>query len=614
MQFSTLFKGLALTTLISSAAAAFDANSNKNVVVYWGQASAGSQEDLSYYCNSDDVDIVVLSFMTSFPGTNDVPTLNFASACYDQYSNGLLKCDKIASDIKSCQAKGKKVLLSLGGESGYYGFSGDSQAEDFAGTLWNLFGEGSSDTRPFGESVIDGFDFDIENQQPSGYAALANKLREYFSSGSKDYYLSAAPQCVYPDASVGDLLKSADIDFAFVQFYNNYCNVDKQFNWDTWADYAKNTSPNKNIKLYLGLPGSSSAAGSGYVDISKIKSTLSTIGSDPAFGGVMLWDASQSFTNKVDGTTFAGAIKNALQSLGGSSSNAESSTAQSSSTVQSSSAQETSSEVPSSSIETTSTSSSAQSSIVQSPSVQPTSSTQASSSTIGSSAIDSTTSTSTTSTSSAPISSQPVESTTSSSAPIPSSSEAIGSSSLNVPELSSAIPPSQQPTSSQQSSLSYPEITSNTFTSGGPSTLSSVVVSSQEGGQSSGFQTNTFSLSNTIEPSSTTPAAPSASASNVPSDCSSLSGIAKAQCLNQSYKAGKFNGETSQCTNGAIACSSSGEYAVCNWGSWVTYGCAAGTTCYAYNQDESVFTGCNFSAQESSFNKRSFDHSHHDHV
>ncbi|ODQ61218.1 carbohydrate-binding module family 19 protein [Wickerhamomyces anomalus NRRL Y-366-8] len=567
MQFSTLFKGLALTTLISSAAAAFDANSNKNVVVYWGQASAGSQEDLSYYCDSDDVDIVVLSFMTSFPGTNDVPTLNFASACYDQYSNGLLKCDKIASDIKSCQAKGKKVLLSLGGESGYYGFSGDSQAEDFAGTLWNLFGEGSSDTRPFGESVIDGFDFDIENQQPSGYAALANKLREYFSSGSKDYYLSAAPQCVYPDASVGDLLKSADIDFAFVQFYNNYCNVDKQFNWDTWADYAKNTSPNKNIKLYLGLPGSSSAAGSGYVDISKIKSTLSTIGSDPAFGGVMLWDASQSFTNKVDGTTFAGAIKNALQSLGGSSSNAESSTAQSSSTVQSSSAQETSSEVPSSSIETTSTSSSAQSSIVQSPSVQPTSSTQASSSTIGSSAIDSTTSTS-----SAPISSQPVESTTSSSAPIPSSSEAIGSSSLNVPELSSAIPPSQQPTSSQQSSLSYPEITSNTFTT------------------------------------------PSASASNVPSDCSSLSGIAKAQCLNQSYKAGKFNGETSQCTNGAIACSSSGEYAVCNWGSWVTYGCAAGTTCYAYNQDESVFTGCNFSAQESSFNKRSFDHSHHDHV
>lgn len=61
-------------------------------------------------------------------------------------------------DIQTCQDAGKVVLLSLGGAIGNYGFSSSSEAQTFATTLWQLFGEGSSDTRPFGTSVIDGFD------------------------------------------------------------------------------------------------------------------------------------------------------------------------------------------------------------------------------------------------------------------------------------------------------------------------------------------------------------------------------------------------------------------------------------------------------------------------
>lgn len=633
MQFSKLFsKGIAFSALASSVTAAFDADSKENVVVYWGQASAGSQEDLSYYCESDDVDIVVLSFMTAFPGTNNVPTLNFASACYETFDNGLLKCTQIGEDIKTCQSNGKKILLSLGGAAGSYGFSSDSEAEDFAGTLWDLFGEGSSDTRPFGESVVDGFDFDIENNDPTGYAALATKLREYFSSGSKDYYLSAAPQCVYPDASVGDLLENADIDFAFVQFYNNYCNVDRDFNWDTWTKYAANTSPNKNIKIYLGLPGSTSAAGSGYVDISTVESTLKTIESDSAFGGVMLWDASQSFTNKVDGETYVGAIKDALESIGGSSSTSTSTTSTSSKVSSTTSSTSTSTKASTSafpsdnkdvsslidfsssstpvasttpaSSSTPVVSSSAQTSeSVSFPSVSTephtvspvskSSSTAASSEPVASS--EQTTS------SSAAATSEPIDSTTSvqtpegpSSAPTPEgpSSEATSEGPSTVPSTSII------PVESTSSSLPYSEVTSNTFPTG-PSTLSSVLVSTTEG-----QQTTTFSLSDIIEPTSSTTtgtsAAPSASGS---SDCSSLTGVSKARCLNQAYKDGEYNGETSQCTHGSIACSASGEYAVCNWGSWVTFQCAAGTTCYAYNQGDEVFTGCNYSSQESQFTK-----------
>ncbi|CDH11871.1 related to Endochitinase [Zygosaccharomyces bailii ISA1307] len=246
---------LALSSLLLPTLA-FDADSKQNVAVYWGQSSAGSQESLADYCKSSDADIFLLAFLSSFPDMD----LNLSSAC-----SGMSGCSSVADDIKTCQDEGKIVLLSMGGAVGQYGFTSDDEAEEFAQTLWDTFGGGSGSDRPFGDSIVDGFDFDIENNNPSGYAALAKSLRSKFDGASKQYYLSAAPQCPYPDASVGNLLDEADIDFAFIQFYNNYCSISGQFNWDTWTQYAQNTSPNKNIKLFLGLPGSSTAAGSGYV-------------------------------------------------------------------------------------------------------------------------------------------------------------------------------------------------------------------------------------------------------------------------------------------------------------------------------------------------------------
>jgi hypothetical protein len=37
------------------------------------------------------------------------------------------------------------------------------------------------------------------------------------------YYITAAPQCPFPDAKVGDALNNADFDAVYVQFCN--CNV-----------------------------------------------------------------------------------------------------------------------------------------------------------------------------------------------------------------------------------------------------------------------------------------------------------------------------------------------------------------------------------------------------
>ncbi|KAK9476621.1 glycoside hydrolase superfamily, partial [Lipomyces japonicus] len=317
--------------------AAYSDSSSDNVVVYWGQASAGSQESLAYYCASDNVDIVVLSFLTTFFGSDNSPVVNFASACTSTFSGtDLLQCDQIAQDIKTCQNAGKKVLLSLGGAAGSYGFTSDSEAESFATTLWQTFGADTSASvnRPFGDSVVDGFDLDIENGNSIGYAALVTKLRQYYASSSGTYYVSAAPQCPFPDASVGDALDNAYFDFVFIQFYNNYCGVNNQaqFNYDSdWQAWVDSTSQNKNVKLYVGVPGSSSAAGSGYVTPDVLGTLIGAITDKSNLGGVMIWDASQAFTNQVDANNFITDIKSVLAGISSSSSTSSSNTQVSSS-------------------------------------------------------------------------------------------------------------------------------------------------------------------------------------------------------------------------------------------------------------------------------------------
>jgi chitinase len=91
-----------------------------------------------------------------------MPALDLSNICSTVSQpalNGtdLPDCGFLAQDIKTCQDKGKLVTLSLGGASGAATFTDDSQAKTFADTIWNVFLGGSSDIRPFGDAVLDGF-------------------------------------------------------------------------------------------------------------------------------------------------------------------------------------------------------------------------------------------------------------------------------------------------------------------------------------------------------------------------------------------------------------------------------------------------------------------------
>ena len=419
-------------------ALAINARSNSNVAVYWGQNSGGSQQRLSYYCDSDAVDIVILSFMHQFPSPIQ---LNFANACEGTYTaNGILQCQTIAEDIKYCQNNGKTILLSLGGAAGSYGFSDDATAKQFAHTLWDLFGNSknlATNDRPFYDAVLDGFDFDIENNWSTGYPALATELRTLFQKDtSKNYYLGAAPQCPYPDASVGPLLKQSEIDFVFIQFYNNYCNLgSSSFNWDTWLDYAETDSPNKNIKLFVGVPASSRAAGSGYNDPSAVSQYLtSDILNSKYFGGISMWDVSAGWSNTNSNGNFVENMKAIVKKA----SPGEETTSSSTTTTTTTTSTTISSSSSSSKTSKTSTTSTTSSSISSTTS----STTSSTSSSSTSSSTSSTTSSSTTSSQISTTSTTPTSSTSLSSSTISTSASTSDTTSVTSSETTPVVTPS----------------------------------------------------------------------------------------------------------------------------------------------------------------------------
>jgi chitinase len=176
--------------------------------------------------------------------------------------------------------------------------------------MWELFGpvsNNSSPLRPFGTAVIDGFDFDFENLVMNNMPTYANQLRSLYSTDtSKTYYMTAAPQCAYPDTADDSMLDGAVyFDAIFVQFYNNACGLvyfdpssatQRFFNFNTWDNWAKNVSKNPNVKVYMGIEGNV-GAGAGYEGLSIVEPAVTYVSQFSSFGGVMMWDASQVWSN-----------------------------------------------------------------------------------------------------------------------------------------------------------------------------------------------------------------------------------------------------------------------------------------------------------------------------
>ena len=138
---------------------------------------------------------------------------------------------------------------------------------------------------------------------------MIERFRELDSS----LIITGAPQCPTSDAwfDMKEMIQTAAFDALFVQFYNNpICDAlhhktsEGGFNFHEWEEVLANSDKNQNTKLYIGLPASPAAAGSGYLEPCELKELVCEYEKSRHFGGISLWDLTRGAANLIDGKDY----------------------------------------------------------------------------------------------------------------------------------------------------------------------------------------------------------------------------------------------------------------------------------------------------------------------
>ncbi|GME23214.1 Kelch-type beta propeller [Neofusicoccum parvum] len=195
--------------------------------IYYGKNSSPEDPTLEALCEDDSIATVILGYVHGFKTTNGFPIVDFGSSCQekhaedDRYAPGLASCPQLGRQVKTCQTRGKKVFLSIGGPQSQssIAFVDAADARRAAVMLWSLFGQGDPhgpDMRPLGEAAVDGFDF---APSPS-IRAFASTLRT-LSDMRKNYkpsHLSTTPACANADDDDPDAVRELLRDLIDVGF------------------------------------------------------------------------------------------------------------------------------------------------------------------------------------------------------------------------------------------------------------------------------------------------------------------------------------------------------------------------------------------------------------
>lgn len=271
------------------------------IAIYWGQGTDEDEGSLQDTCSTGNYEIVIIAFLNTF-GNGRTLGLNLQHC--DSSSGG---CTSLSAEISACQKAGYKVLLSLGGAEGDYSLSSTDAAKQLALELWNNFLGGQSDSRPLGDAVLDGIDFDVEHGGNQFWDDLATALHAY-NNGESKVILSAAPGCYLPDPNLNAAINTGLFTYVWPQFYDSPPPGGCQYDggsadrlldaWNRWASFPVN-------QLFLGLPAAPEGTTTGgFVPPEVLKSQiLPVIKGSAKFGGVMLW------SKKLD-NGYSNAIKN----------------------------------------------------------------------------------------------------------------------------------------------------------------------------------------------------------------------------------------------------------------------------------------------------------------
>ncbi|EGX87991.1 chitinase 1 precursor, putative [Cordyceps militaris CM01] len=275
------------------------------LTVYWG--AEDSSTTLDNVCSDPSYDIVNLAFLSYFFRDGGYPQLSISTlggpspAQQAAGATSLQDGAELVPALRKCQRSGKRVILSMGGAQEYADVTlkDDAQGEHIAQTVWDLFlgGTNNAALRPFGSVKLDGVDLDNESANPTGYVAMTKKFRSLMNAdASKQYFLTAAPQCPFPDASEPlDVVQL--LDYVWVQFYNNGdCNIAQSGFNDAVRTWSRGIG---NATLFIGALASGADGDQGFVDASTFNSAIEGVKAMnlPNYGGAMLWEAQLAVNN-----------------------------------------------------------------------------------------------------------------------------------------------------------------------------------------------------------------------------------------------------------------------------------------------------------------------------
>jgi len=265
------------------------------VTGYWQNFNNGATvQKISDVQSQYDIIAVAFADATSTPGA--------VSFTLDSAGLGGYTVDQFKADIKAKQAAGKKVIISIGGQNGTVSVSDSTSATNFANSVYSLM-------QTYG---FDGVDIDLENGLNATYMTQA--LRSLSSKAGSSLVITMAPQTIDMQSTSNAYFQTAlnikDIlTVVNMQYYNSgsMLGCDGKVYSQGSVDFLTalaciqlegGLSPSQ---VGLGLPASTSGAGSGYVSPTIVNNALDCLAKGtncgsfkpsktyPALRGAMTW-------------------------------------------------------------------------------------------------------------------------------------------------------------------------------------------------------------------------------------------------------------------------------------------------------------------------------------
>jgi chitinase len=241
----------------------------KHVVTgYWQNFNNGAVvQKLTDVPNHYDIIAVSFADATTTPGA---VTFNLDSAGLGGYT-----VDQFKADIRTKQAAGKKVIISVGGEKGTVAVNDAASATNFANSVYSLM-------QTYG---FDGVDIDLENGLNATYMTQA--LRALSAKAGPSMILTMAPQTIDMQSTSNSYFRTAlnvkDIlTVVNMQYYNSgsMLGCDGKVYSQGSVDFLTalaciqlegGLAPSQ---VGIGVPASTRGAGSGYVAPSVVNAAL----------------------------------------------------------------------------------------------------------------------------------------------------------------------------------------------------------------------------------------------------------------------------------------------------------------------------------------------------